>query len=162
MVLSKPNTDKIMHKKRLAFFFFFPFFSLIYNIFLVAQPSYSLISSLYLIVREYLLYLLSVLLDTTFLHLISGNVWPILTSGGHVTKCTFLCAPQKEHRQALEILFLSFSGVDFKPVAGIRKLSKVRKCHPTLQKTSSIFSMWRLGFFFSLQCMLCLLLVFAQ
>lgn len=98
--------------------------------------------------REYLLYLLSVLLDTTFLHLISGNVWPILTSGGHVTKCTFLCAPQKEHRQALEILFLSFSGVDFKPVAGIRKLSKVRKCHPTLQKTSSIFSMWRLGFFF--------------
>lgn len=62
---------------------------------LVALSSYSLIFSLFLVVRQYLL---SVLLDTAFLHLISRNFGPILTLTRLVAKCTFFCTPKKPQR----------------------------------------------------------------
>lgn len=105
-------------------------------------------------------YLLSVLLDTAALNLISRNVGPILTLTGPVTKCTFLCTLQKEHRQALEdfIPVLQWCCL-FKLVAGIRKLSNVRDCHLTSQKAPSILSMWRY-FFLAVHAVSCYLFCF--
>jgi len=67
--------------------------------------------------------------------------------------------PRKNTGRLWKILFLSFGGVAFKLVAGIRKLSNVRDCHLTLQEAPSIFGMWRY-FFLAVQAVSCSLFSF--